>query len=881
MGSKRGTGHTAIRFPRRIALFSVLLSVLFYGTANADPNNFIKDLKDPQAASAIVQNDRYLYDMIQKKRIFANPNGIRLYPLTQSPVCEQGVIYMDEARDQVLLCNRGLAFVALSTAPAAGGIGVHDHAGAVGSGGQLNADSIFSAGTTGLAYGGTNADLSATGGATHFLRQASAGANVTVGAIGAGDVPDAALTSNVALLDRANQTFSGVETFSSSATFSNSLQVGTGRLLLSSDGTTIGPVSATTALALTVQSGGGSALTLKSNNGGGSSSGGSVSLTAASAAGFPGVGGAITVTGGNGSSEGSGGGVTVTAGNGGSVSGAGGSLKLRSGGGISPGNVEIGTTTTSGVSSIFISGTNGYVGVGHQSPGSGLDLNWDITARSSATFMNTVVFGTSAISISAAGTTIGPPDDGTSTPLTIQSGGSSALTLKANRPGGFGGGAGGSVAITAGAGTPSIGAGGAITITAGSGTGTPAAGGSVSLVAGGASATNTAGSISLRTVPAGGSGGTITLTTTTTSNVFSVRVQADGKVAIATTSATDLLSVQGDIAAMTYRSSGTTGIALACSGNQLALNPVFSGGIFTSGTCTSAGSAGLGDAILAATQTFTGINTFSNVSGGVLADKAFFGTIGAYGTANGVTHSSATTHIASVTINYSNLDNFGLTVTSGANINGKALMMKGMTVQTFTSGTAATYTTPTKPTPLWLKVRMVAGGGGGEGVSNGVGYLTGGTGGTTSFNSITVIGGQGGQNPAGGTGGTGGTGTATIRIPGGQGTAMGASTSYNVPGGAGANSVFGGGGGGGPPGGNGYDGGTNTGGGGGGCGGNTAWSSVPGSSGGGGEYAEVIIVGPTTSYTYTVGAGGTKGDGASADGGTGGVGRIIVEEYYQ
>lgn len=41
----------------------------------------------------------------------------------------------------------------------------------------------------GLAAGGTNADLSATGGATHFLRQASAGAAVTVGAIATTDLP--------------------------------------------------------------------------------------------------------------------------------------------------------------------------------------------------------------------------------------------------------------------------------------------------------------------------------------------------------------------------------------------------------------------------------------------------------------------------------------------------------------------------------------------------------------------------------------------------------------------------------------------------------------------------------------------------------------------
>lgn len=43
--------------------------------------------------------------------------------------------------------------------------------------------------TLDLDKGGTNADLSATGGATHFLRQASAGAAVTVGAIAYTDLP--------------------------------------------------------------------------------------------------------------------------------------------------------------------------------------------------------------------------------------------------------------------------------------------------------------------------------------------------------------------------------------------------------------------------------------------------------------------------------------------------------------------------------------------------------------------------------------------------------------------------------------------------------------------------------------------------------------------
>lgn len=46
----------------------------------------------------------------------------------------------------------------------------------------------------GLAYGGTNADLSATGGAGKFLKQTSAGAAVTVATISTSDVPDLSAT---------------------------------------------------------------------------------------------------------------------------------------------------------------------------------------------------------------------------------------------------------------------------------------------------------------------------------------------------------------------------------------------------------------------------------------------------------------------------------------------------------------------------------------------------------------------------------------------------------------------------------------------------------------------------------------------------------------
>lgn len=61
----------------------------------------------------------------------------------------------------------------------------------------LSATTI-TAGLLGVTYGGTGANLSATGGATHFLRQASAGAAITVGAIAASDLPTAIDSAKIA-----------------------------------------------------------------------------------------------------------------------------------------------------------------------------------------------------------------------------------------------------------------------------------------------------------------------------------------------------------------------------------------------------------------------------------------------------------------------------------------------------------------------------------------------------------------------------------------------------------------------------------------------------------------------------------------------------------
>ncbi len=194
------------------------------------------------------------------------------------------------------------------------------------------------------------------------------------------------------------------------------------------------------------------------------------------------------------------------------------------------------------------------------------------------------------------------------------------------------------------------------------------------------------------------------------------------------------------------------------------------------------------------------------------------------------------------------------------------------TWQCFTSGTAATYTRPTAPTPVQLEVYMKGGGGGGggEGATG-----AGGTGGTTSFNSINAIGGVGGIGASpftGGNGTTNGTGSAISRVLGGWGDTAGSSVVRAARGG--------GGGGGGPltntsgAGGNGR---ANSGGGGGG-----GWSSTTNSGGGGqeGETVFFVINTPGTTYTYTVGAGGTAGAGATHNGGVGGTGNICVKEIY-
>ncbi len=93
----------------------------------------------------------------------------------------------------------------------------HTHQNAAG-GGQLNAGSVFSAGTVPLARGGTNADLSGTG--PGFLKQTGSGANVSVATLTLSDLPayaqnslppcKTASISNVTVSNPGSSTFDGI-----------------------------------------------------------------------------------------------------------------------------------------------------------------------------------------------------------------------------------------------------------------------------------------------------------------------------------------------------------------------------------------------------------------------------------------------------------------------------------------------------------------------------------------------------------------------------------------------------------------------------------------------------------------------------------------------
>lgn len=196
------------------------------------------------------------------------------------------------------------------------------------------------------------------------------------------------------------------------------------------------------------------------------------------------------------------------------------------------------------------------------------------------------------------------------------------------------------------------------------------------------------------------------------------------------------------------------------------------------------------------------------------------------------------------------------------------------TTQTFTSGTAATYTTPANT--LWIEVEMIGGGGGGGGSGTTPGNGAAGT--ATTFSTLTA-GAGGGTSGGFGAGAGGAASGCALNQNGGAGGAGGGVNA--TQGGFGGVGAYGGGGIGGAAGaGPGTAGATNSGSGGGGAGVNTTING--GGGGGAGGFCKAIINSPAGTYTYTVGAGGnggTTGTGGSTGGG-GAAGRILVTEHY-
>lgn len=213
----------------------------------------------------------------------------------------------------------------------------------------------------------------------------------------------------------------------------------------------------------------------------------------------------------------------------------------------------------------------------------------------------------------------------------------------------------------------------------------------------------------------------------------------------------------------------------------------------------------------------------------------------------------------------------------------------GPTRQIFTSG-SGTYTTPAGV--AWIEVELVggaAGGGGGSGSNGDQGKGTAGN--DTTFGTTFLKGGGAAINVNYHTAGTGGTATGgDINIPGslGQpGQESFAAVAIGIGGNGGA-TPFSGSGSGNSSGATGATASANSGSGGAGGGAFVTSASSNGNSGVGGSaggYVRKLIVTPSATYAYVVGAGGTGGAGATgvdtgAAGGAGAAGFIIVTEHY-
>lgn len=212
------------------------------------------------------------------------------------------------------------------------------------------------------------------------------------------------------------------------------------------------------------------------------------------------------------------------------------------------------------------------------------------------------------------------------------------------------------------------------------------------------------------------------------------------------------------------------------------------------------------------------------------------------------------------------------------------------TIQKITGG-SGTYTLPTSPrSPIYIRVRMCGGGGGGGG-SGSAAPGVGGSGNNSTFGSslLQALGGGGGQSASGGAGAGGtaslGTGPIGTNLSGGSGSGItySSSSTFDAIGGHGGSNAFGGAGGGGSFNANGLSGAANTGGGGGGAGGFFSTGAYTGGGGGAGGFIDALIIAPSSTYAYSIGAGGSGGTAGTSGtgGGAGGSGYIEVTEYYQ
>lgn len=206
------------------------------------------------------------------------------------------------------------------------------------------------------------------------------------------------------------------------------------------------------------------------------------------------------------------------------------------------------------------------------------------------------------------------------------------------------------------------------------------------------------------------------------------------------------------------------------------------------------------------------------------------------------------------------------------------------TVTKLLSGTG-TYTRPANVSHI--KIRMVGGGGGGGGNSNNGGNLkyAGTTGGTTTFGDMSAFGGTGGGGavaPAGlgGSASLGAVAVGSIFIGGAGQTSSGYNANGSSMGGSGGSSMLGGGAGGPNESASGIAALANTGGGGSGASGIGYTPYNYGAAGGGaGGGIDAVIINPSATYSYSIGAGGAGAGGSNYSGGAGGSGYIEITEF--